>query len=129
MTVSLPLQPQPLSAAIADRLRQRILQGEWLPGQDVNDGSVAHSLGVSRTPVREAMKVLCHEGLLTTHPRRGMTVAVLTTDQVQEAHRLREVLCTLQAQHPQVDNGLTQRMMSMTEQRIALSQLPIYQAD
>lgn len=126
MTISLPLQPQSLSAAIADRLRLRILQEEWLPGTDINDGAVAASLGVSRTPVREAMKQLCHEGLLTAHPRRGMAVTVLSTAQVQEAQRLCDVLRAQLAQHPCVEGGITQRMLGMAEQRLALSQLPIF---
>lgn len=129
MTTSLPLQPQPLSAAIADRLRLRILHGEWLQGADINDGAIATSLGVSRTPVREAMKQLCHEGLLTAHPRRGMTVTVLGAAQVQEAQRLRDVLRGQLAQHPCLEGGMTQRMLAMAEQRITLSQLPVFQAD
>jgi DNA-binding GntR family transcriptional regulator len=125
MTACLPLQPQSLSAAIADRLRQRILQAEWLPGADVHDGAVATSLGVSRTPVREAMKQLCHEGLLTALPRRGMTVTVLPPAHVQEAKHLRALLQSLLAQHPEWEGGLTQRMLAMAEQRVALSELPV----
>lgn len=125
MTASLPLQPQSLSAAIADRLRLRILQGEWLQGADINDGAIATSLGVSRTPVREAMKLLCHEGLLTAHPRRGMTVIVLSAAHVQEALRLRDVLCDQLAQHPVLEGGMAQRMLAMAEQRITLSKLPV----
>ena len=123
MTASLPLQPQSLSAAIADRLRERILQGEWRPGEDVNDGAVAASLGVSRTPVREAMKQLCHEGLLTAWPRRGMTVTVLNATQVQEALLLRDVLAAQLLLHPEICNDLAPRMLAMAEQRLRLSQL------
>lgn len=123
MTANLPLQPQSLSAAIADRLRERILQGEWRPGEDVNDGAVATSLGVSRTPVREAMKQLCHEGLLTAWPRRGMTVTLLSTNQVQEALTLHKMLQAQLVQHGSVEGGLAQRMLDMAKQRLRLAQL------
>ena len=111
MTACLPLQPQSLSTAIADRLRQRILQGEWLPGTELLDGEIASSLGVSRTPVREAMKLLCHEGLLTAHPRRGMTVAILNTAQVQEAQALLQLLRSHLALHPAIEGGLAQQLL------------------
>ena len=64
-------------------------------GSDINDGALAQEFGVSRTPVREAMKLLCHEGLLTAQPRRGMAVTRLTAAQVAEAHQL----CSLLAHH------------------------------
>ena len=123
MTASLPLQPQSLSAAIADRLRQRILHGEWAAGADLNDGSIAASLGVSRTPVREAMKLLCHEGLLTALPRRGMTITVLTAAQVQEAQALHELLQAQLAQQGPIAGGLAQQMLAMAAQRLQLATL------
>lgn len=85
MTASLPLQPQPLSAAIADRLRQRILQGEWATGIAIHATEIASRLGVSPAPVREAFKLLCHEGLLYAQGRSAMHVTVLSPAQIQEA--------------------------------------------
>lgn len=123
MTASLPLQPQPLSGAIADRLRQRILNGEWVAGADLHDGTIAASLGVSRTPVREAMKLLCHEGLLTALPRRGMTITVLTPAQVQEAHDLQGMLQAQLIQQGAIPGGLTQQMLTMAAQRLQLAAL------
>jgi DNA-binding GntR family transcriptional regulator len=118
MTACLPLQPQSLSTAIADRLRRRILQGEWQRGASMLDGEIASSLGVSRTPVREAMKLLCHEGLLTAHPRRGMTVAIVSAAQVQEAQALLQLL-----QHPAIEGGLAQQMQALAIQRLQLASL------
>ena len=123
MTACLPLQPQSLSTAIADRLRQRILQGEWQPGTELLDGEIASSLGVSRTPVREAMKLLCHEGLLTAHPRPGMTVAILNTAQVQEAQALLQLLRSHLALHPAIEGGLAQQLQALALQRLQLANL------
>lgn len=123
MTACLPLQPQSLSTAIADRLRQRILQGEWQPGASMLDGEIASSLGVSRTPVREAMKLLCHEGLLTAHPRRGMTVAIVSAAQVQEAQAVLQLLHSHLAQHPAIEGGLAQQMQALAMQRLQLASL------
>lgn len=74
----LPTQPCSLSTAIADKLRARILQREWQPDTDLNEGAIAAAYGFSRTPLREAMKLLAQEGLLQALPRRGMRIATLT---------------------------------------------------
>ena len=64
----LPTQPCSLSTAIANKLRARILQREWQPDTDLNEGAIAAAYGVSRTPLREAMKLLAQEGLLQACP-------------------------------------------------------------
>ena len=83
-----PMQAHSLCIAIADKLRERILSHQLPPGSDINDGALAQEFGVSRTPVREAMKLLCHEGLLSAQPRRGMSVTCLSAAQVAEARLL-----------------------------------------
>lgn len=123
MSASLPLQPQSLSAAIADRVRQRILHGEWAPGDDISDGDIASTLGVSRTPVREALKQLCHEGLLTAVPRRGMTVAVLSTAHEHEAAALHALLEKHLEHFGPVAGGLAVPMLAMAAQRLQLAGL------
>ena len=75
MSVSFTPQPQALSAAIADRLRQEVLQGQWSPGETINDGMLATRYGVQRAPVREAMQQLSQEGLLCACTPHGMTLA------------------------------------------------------
>lgn len=123
MTANSPLQPQPLSAAIADRLRQRLLQGEWAAGADINEAEIASQLGVSRTPVREALKLLCHEGLLSAQARRGMRVAVLSDAQIAEAQHLHALLQTYMAQNAPVESELAARMLAMATQRLKLADL------
>ncbi|MBN8281930.1 GntR family transcriptional regulator [Zoogloea sp.] len=64
-------RPKALFEAIADRLRSRILSHEIPPGAAIDESAVARELGVSRTPVREAIKVLARDGLVTVAHRRS----------------------------------------------------------
>lgn len=60
-----------LFEAIADSLRERILTHQLPPGTPIDEGGLARELGVSRTPVREALKVLARDGLVTAAHRRS----------------------------------------------------------
>lgn len=113
-----PMQAHSLCIAIADKLRERILSHQLPPGSDINDGALAQEYGVSRTPVREAMKLLCHEGLLTAQPRRGMTVTRLSADQVSEAR----LLCSLLSEHLQQQRQSRAACTQLGEQLLRVSQ-------
>lgn len=119
------MQPHSLCIAIADKLRERILAHQMPPGSDVNDGALAQEFGVSRTPVREAMKLLCHEGLLTAQVRRGMTVTQLTAAQVAEAQQLctllEQRLATLARSAPGACQELTRAMHAMAQAKLRLA--------
>ena len=120
---SSPLQPHSLCTAIADSLRERILSHAFAPGSAVHDGELAAQYGVSRTPVREALKLLCHEGMLTAQPRRGMTVTVLSEAEIDEALQLRRLL---QARLDSTAGGpgaqrLTRRLYQMTDWQLRLA--------
>ncbi|KAK67825.1 FCD domain protein [Bordetella bronchiseptica 980-2] len=65
-------------AVIRDKLRERILSGEFTPGDRLIEGRLSDDMGVSRIPVREALRALAAEGLVTIEPRRGASVAVLS---------------------------------------------------
>lgn len=122
----LPLQPRSLCMAIAEKLRQRILQHEWPPGGAVNDADIALDYGVSRTPVREAMKLLCHEGLLRAHARRGMTVAEPCAAQQREALALQQWLAQfVQGQGTRLPaDSLARTMLRMADNRLQLACVP-----
>ena len=70
-------------------LKRRILTCELQPGTLINAGTVAQSLGVSPSPVHEALKQLCAEGLAEVLPKVGYRVSRLTVDDVQEIFQLR----------------------------------------
>lgn len=80
-----------LSEAVV-RLREMILRGELVPGQRVAEAPVAEQLGVSRTPVRQALPLLAQEGLLIEHGTRGYVVRAFTPRDVLDAIDIRGVL-------------------------------------
>ena len=77
-----------LHAAVADRLRDLIVEGVLAPGARLNERVLSAQLGVSRTPLREAFKVLAGEGLVALPPNRGAQVAELDRDDVAHAFEL-----------------------------------------
>lgn len=76
----LPTRAERLAGDIADA----ILEGEFAPGTRLDENSLAQRYGVSRTPVREALRQLGATGLIETRPRRGATVAHVTPQQLDE---------------------------------------------
>lgn len=68
------IAPTALYQEVAERLRQRIFAHELLPGTWVDEQKLAEQYGISRTPLREALKVLASEGLVVLKPRRGCYV-------------------------------------------------------
>lgn len=76
------LRPRALYEAIGDSLRERIFAHELPPGAALDEVALARGYGVSRTPVREALKVLAHEGLVAIEPRRGCCVAEFSRNDV-----------------------------------------------
>ena len=80
------------SSSIADALRRQILSGELKPDQPINERAVAEELGVSRTPVREALFVLQGEGLVELSPRRYARVRRITASDISQIYLLRRTL-------------------------------------
>lgn len=78
-------------------VRNRILSGEFKGGDRVNPAEVGEALGISRMPVREALRQLDAEGLVTIRPNRGATVTTLTPAEVSELFEIRAVLEALAA--------------------------------
>ena len=70
---------------LVDRLRELIVMGDLEPGTKVPEQSLAAQFGVSRTPLREALKVLATEGLITLTPNKGATISALTLEDLEEA--------------------------------------------
>lgn len=86
----------PLRDVVFNTLRQAILTGELKPGERLMEIHLANRLGVSRTPIREAIRKLELEGLVTMIPRRGAEVAQITEksmNDVLEVRRAVDALC------------------------------------
>lgn len=78
-------------------IRNRIYDGEYLPGSPIRQEQVATELNVSRTPLREALRMLEREGLVSVAPGRGVRVVSANLDRLLEAYQLREVIDGLAA--------------------------------
>ena len=79
-----PVDRRPLHAAGIQRLRDMIIQGTLAPGMKLNERVLAERLGISRTPLREAIKFLASEGLVELQPNRGAFVALIDAATVRE---------------------------------------------
>ncbi len=77
---------------VAERLRRRIFAHEFAPGSWIDEQALTAELGISRTPLREALKVLAAEGLVVLRPRRGCYVAELSEDILDEVFPVIAVL-------------------------------------
>lgn len=83
-----------LPEVVYQELRNAILNGVFIPGQALRQEEVAVRLGVSRSPLREALPRLEAEGIVVSNPRRGYAVASMTRDKIVEAFDLRVLLET-----------------------------------
>ena len=79
-----PITRHALYEEVAERLRARIFAHELAPGTWLDEQAIAAELGISRTPLREALKVLASEGLVRLEPRRGCYVAELTEQDLDD---------------------------------------------
>ncbi|HYN92614.1 MAG TPA: GntR family transcriptional regulator [Pilimelia sp.] len=74
------------------RLRGEILSGRIHPGERLVEEQLTRQLGISRAPLREALRLLAEQGLVEHVPRRGARVATLSDQDVQELYAIRDVL-------------------------------------
>jgi DNA-binding GntR family transcriptional regulator len=96
--VSLGQDHRPLRDIVCDELRSRVISGDYPPGSHLVEDRLARDLGVSRNPVREALRVLQAEGFIDMIPRRGAVVATLSDDEVRDIFEVRMALERLAAQ-------------------------------
>ena len=87
----------PLRDVVFKTLRQAILKGELEPGERLMEIQLAERLGVSRTPIREAIRMLEQEGLAVTIPRKGAEVAKMTEKDMEDVLQIRDALDELAA--------------------------------
>lgn len=97
--LSEPADRQTLAESITGRLRQLILEGQLPPGQSLRPADLAPRLGVSVMPVREALRILEAEGLVTFRPRIGARVSEISEEDVEELYVVRAALEGLAARH------------------------------
>ncbi|MCK5335272.1 MAG: GntR family transcriptional regulator [Gammaproteobacteria bacterium] len=86
------IQSQALYMQVADRLRDQIYQHELKPGDAIDEMALCERFGISRTPLREALKVLDSEGLIELIPRKGSFVRSMDIDELNELFPVMAVL-------------------------------------
>ncbi len=103
----------PLRDVVFQTLREAILKGELKPGERLMELQLASKLGVSRTPIREAIRMLEQEGLAITIPRKGAEVAKMTEKNMEDVLQIREALDDLAVQTA-CDKMTEQQLMELT---------------
>ena len=86
------LSPRALYQDVAERLRERIFSRELEPGSWIDEQKLAADFGISRTPMREALKVLAVEGLVTMKVRRGAYVTEMSVQDVKQVYHVLALL-------------------------------------
>ena len=89
---ALSLSPRALYEEVAELLRQRIFNRELAPGSWIDEMKLAEEYGISRTPLREALKVLAAEGLVTMKVRRGAYVTEVSEKDLSDVYHLLSLL-------------------------------------
>ncbi|WP_206956580.1 GntR family transcriptional regulator [Trinickia acidisoli] len=83
-----PLERQRLHDTVVEHLRRFIVEGVLEPGTRLNEREMCETLGISRTPLREALKVLASEGLVVLLPNRGASVYRMSESEIRETFEL-----------------------------------------
>jgi DNA-binding GntR family transcriptional regulator len=129
----LPIARLTLPEAAAERLRTLIIEGELPPGTRLNERELSERLGVSRTPLREAFRMLAGDGLLVQLPNRGAQVVALSRDDIRHAFELMAALEGLAGELAAArvtDDDLTELRVLQAEMEAAHARhdLPAYYA-
>lgn len=92
MLSKIPVQAAPLRSRVAERLRQAITSGQLKAGEHLRERELCEQLGVSRTSIRESLRILESEGLVTSVPNKGVVVARITLKESQDVYDTRAAL-------------------------------------
>src|SRR5215211_3025854 len=87
-----PIQRQTIASMTVEALRERILRGDYPDGEPLRQDALADELGVSRIPIREALRQLEAEGLVTLNPHRGAIVSSLSLGEIEEVFEIRSTV-------------------------------------
>lgn len=119
-------RPKSLKEMVADEVRMRIIDGRLRLGAGLSENGLAAELGISKTPVREALLQLKQEGLVEVQPQRGTYVFRLAAEQVVMISELREIL-----EIAAVKMAITRNQAVLTErmERLYAAMREAYEAD
>jgi len=125
------MEHRSLVEMITETLKNRIVQGRYDPGQRLNPGLLANEFGTSRTPLREALRILEQEGLVVIRPRREVIVAPIERKTVIDLYECRislEALCARLATERREARHVesAQRLMSRIDQAYSVKDVEGY---
>lgn len=112
-----------LSARVFHTLREEILSGKYQKDEELKEKTIGEELGVSRTPVREALRQLELEGLVTIIPNRGAFVEGISKDDIQDIYEIRSLLEGLCAK--KAVTGITEKELEELEENLYLTEFHI----
>ncbi|MBM3678050.1 MAG: GntR family transcriptional regulator [Actinobacteria bacterium] len=115
------------SVTVSEAVRRAIVEGRVAPGERLKEEELARGLGISRTPVREALLILQAEGLVDAAPNRGATVRAHTADDLEELYELRALLEGYAARRAasRIDDSAIARLAESCERFARLKGAPI----
>jgi DNA-binding GntR family transcriptional regulator len=113
-----PVRDGITGARVADELREAILTGVYPPGTRLRQEALADRYGASRVPVREALRLLEADGLVTTVANAGAWIASLSLDECVELYQVRERIEPLLLRYslPHLDDSRVERLAELAEQ-------------
>jgi DNA-binding GntR family transcriptional regulator len=122
------LERKSLKDEIYDILHKRIIAGKFAPGEWLRQEDISSQLGVSQTPVREALDLLVSSGLAERIPYRGVRVLMLTTDEIVDSYAMRlllETTASAAAAQNRTEEQLSElyRMVEKTEALMSLNDM------
>lgn len=117
-----------LPNSVTTILRQAILKGDLKPEERLVQADIADQLGVSRMPVREALKTLEMEGLVSLEPHKGAVVNSLTMEDINEIYELRTILepFTLEKSMPNLTLEDTVKLENLHKKMLATTDVETY---
>jgi len=111
-------QTQSLKDVAVNYLTKKIMTGEYKPNEKINEVQVANELGISRAPIREGIKELSSQGLVTQIPRKGTYVVELTEKDIHEIYQIRVSLENCIIDKIVKDNKLKEKDFKFLEKKI-----------
>lgn len=90
--LQVPKRGATLRLIVEDKIRQAISAGHFRPGQRLVERELCESMGVGRTSIREALRQLEAEGLITSHPHRGPSVSAVSLEEAKQLYTVRALL-------------------------------------
>jgi DNA-binding GntR family transcriptional regulator len=126
-------RPELLAERAAGHIREAIIHGRLEPGQRLVESQLAKQWGVSRAPLREAMRLLTAEGLVALSPHRGATVSPVSPQELQDLFAVREMFESLAAriaavQRPRADLDRMRQLVAEMDASVARHDLARYYA-